>query len=235
VDEARSNRNGQAPGSSSRSAAEALAAGSSAPALADHGHGEDGHADQARAEARRWSDGTIHRATRTPALAPTPRRRPRCRGTTKSGQPCQSFAVTKEGFCSVHGGLVDAAAIGRKGGQQRTRNLLGLDDSVADESLRAKARRKLESILDGGDSAAALRAATALYSYRSQQPPHEQQPEPSRPGGTFGVRDLVKLMADRRILEQFVDITPEDQATVAKILGSAKPIVDAESPGDEAA
>jgi hypothetical protein len=52
------------------------------------------------------------------------------------------------------------AELGRKGGCGRTRSVLGIREQVADESLREKARKRLERVLEGDDEAAALRAAT---------------------------------------------------------------------------
>jgi hypothetical protein len=54
--------------------------------------------------------------------------------------------------------------------------MLGISDQVADDSLREKARKRLEQVLDGDDEGAALRAATALYSYRAAPAP-EPSPE----------------------------------------------------------
>ena len=41
-----------------------------------------------------------------------------CRAENKRGEPCSARAVTAEGFCAMHGGLVDPQAIGRKGGSR---------------------------------------------------------------------------------------------------------------------
>jgi hypothetical protein len=70
--------------------------------------------------------------------------------------------------------------------------MLGIDNSVADDSLRAKARRKLEAILDASAEAAALRAAQSLYSYRAAQPPADHE----RPEGEDGVY----LASGRRVV-----------------------------------
>jgi hypothetical protein len=77
----------------------------------------------------------------------------------------------------MHGGLTDPRELGRLGGRGRTRKMLGLSDHIADESLREKARRRLEQILEGDDEAAALRAATALYSDRAAPAPEGQRDE----------------------------------------------------------
>jgi hypothetical protein len=53
--------------------------------------------------------------------------------------------------------------------------MLGHSDQVADDTLREKARRRLEQVLEGDDPAAALRAATALYSYRAAPALEEQR------------------------------------------------------------
>jgi hypothetical protein len=55
--------------------------------------------------------------------------------------------------------------LGRRGGRRSPIEKLRV---AADDSLREKARKRLEQVLEGDDEAAALRAATALYSYRAE-------------------------------------------------------------------
>ena len=42
-----------------------------------------------------------------------------CSATTSAGKPCRAVAVTAEGLCAAHGGLVDMQAIGKQGGLRR--------------------------------------------------------------------------------------------------------------------
>jgi hypothetical protein len=91
-----------------------------------------------------------------------------CTALTKRGQPCQATAVER-GLCAAHAGLVDMKAIGSKGGKQSVRSRLGIDDAVATDELRRKARRRLEEMLDSPDEGKRLRAATALFSYSAQK------------------------------------------------------------------
>src|SRR5436190_23318285 len=67
------------------------------------------------------------------------------------------------GYCAAHrAGSATMREPGRKGGQARTRSVLGLDPSVADDNLRAKARRKLDAMLDSDNPQHVLRAAQSL-------------------------------------------------------------------------
>jgi hypothetical protein len=126
----------------------------------------------------------------------------RCTATNKRGEPCGARAVTAEGLCAADGGLTDMRAIGAAGGRGSVRSRLGLSDEIADESLREKARRRLEKVLDGDDEAAALRAGQSLYSYRAAQPPvdHERREE----GGAYlasgrkviSLADILELCLD---------------------------------------
>jgi hypothetical protein len=70
-------------------------------------------------------------------------------------------------------GVVDMKAIGRQGGKASVRSRLGLDVD-ADDNLRAKARRRLDAMLDDKDPRVALRAAQSLFSYSSAKPPADQ-------------------------------------------------------------
>jgi hypothetical protein len=60
--------------------------------------------------------------------------------------------------------------LGRAGGKASVRRRLGFDLG-ADESLRAKARRRIEAQLDSDDERLAQAAARALYSYGPAKPP----------------------------------------------------------------
>jgi hypothetical protein len=42
-----------------------------------------------------------------------------------------------DGLCAIHAGRTDPRELGRKGGRARTRSLLGISDTIADDSLRA--------------------------------------------------------------------------------------------------
>jgi hypothetical protein len=44
-----------------------------------------------------------------------------CTATTQRGEPCKKQAVAGSSLCLFHSGELDLAAIGRKGGQARTR------------------------------------------------------------------------------------------------------------------
>jgi hypothetical protein len=100
----------------------------------------------------------------------------------------------------------------RKGGQQRTRNLLGIDDSVADDKLRSQAKKALEEALASDNEQVRLRAAQSLYSYRATQSlySYRAQAAPSserltQEGGAFGtdgrrvisLADVLELATDR--------------------------------------
>jgi hypothetical protein len=108
---------------------------------------------------------------------PTLERQParRCEATNKAGEPCRSTSVDAGGFCAVHGGKVDMRELGSRGGRQSVRSRLSLDHSVADDRLRAKAKRRLEALLDSDDESKRLSAARALYSYSAVKPPNDEE------------------------------------------------------------
>jgi len=126
----------------------------------------------------------------------------RCKGRTKLGGPCAAPA-TQGDYCYAHSGKADMAALGRKGGQQRTRNLLGIDDSVADDKLRSQAKKALEEALASDNEQVRLRAAQSLYSYRAQAAPSSERL--TQEGGAFGtdgrrvisLADVLELATDR--------------------------------------
>jgi hypothetical protein len=119
-----------------------------------------------------------------------------CKGTRKDGQPCGARAMTADGLCAAHGGLVDMAAIGQAGGQARSRSVLGINDEVADDRLRAKAKRRLEELLDSDDESKRLAAARSLYSYQATKPPAEEQSEQDHERISHGgatIADVIEL------------------------------------------
>src|SRR5690349_1427016 len=92
-----------------------------------------------------------------------------CRAENKHGEPCRARAVTAEGLCAIHGGLVDPQAIGRKGGSRSPLTKLRRE---ADDGLREQARAVLSKALRGEDvDKAQLDAAKSLFAYRAAAPP----------------------------------------------------------------
>ena len=90
-----------------------------------------------------------------------------CSATTSAGKPCKAAAVTADGLCAAHGGLVDMKTIGRQGGLRRGKTAeLELTD-------REQAMAALRRALDGGNKAAMVAAAKALIE-------HDLSPQPSR-------------------------------------------------------
>jgi hypothetical protein len=65
-----------------------------------------------------------------------------CRAHNKRGEPCGARAVTADGLCAIHGGVVDPKAIGRKGGRGRTRKGMG------GKQLSASLRERLRASID---------------------------------------------------------------------------------------
>jgi hypothetical protein len=164
----------------------------------------------------------------------------RCRGTTKSGAPCQSFAV-EDGFCVAHSGKVDMREIGRRGGQARETALR--KEVRADDELRESARQVLADALAGKKniSKSALDAARSLFAYRAQVPPvehqgHEQREPSSR--GSFNVTDLIRWSCEAGTLSQLGKDREAEaelrriEARVVELLPIASP---AEYEGGEAA
>jgi hypothetical protein len=120
----------------------------------------------------------------------------RCRGTNRKGEPCRRLASSNGQFCVVHSGKVDMREIGKLGGRGRTRSVLGISDVVADERLRAQGKKALEELVNSDNESVRLRAATALYSYRSQAPPVEQPREHGGPGKVIGLGDLLRVAVE---------------------------------------
>ena len=88
-----------------------------------------------------------------------------CSATTSAGKPCRAVAVTADGLCAAHGGLVDMQAIGKQGGLRRgkTAELEPLTD-------REQAMAALRRALDGGNMAAMVAAAKALLEFDRTDP-----------------------------------------------------------------
>jgi hypothetical protein len=119
-----------------------------------------------------------------------------CRATKADGTRCQVYAGS-DGFCDIHGGRQDPRELGRKGGQARTRSVLAIDPAVADEDLRAQARRRLELLVNSEDERTALAAARALYSYGPQRPPDEPAPiewHPDKPEDERDQGDVLRKL-----------------------------------------
>jgi hypothetical protein len=99
--------------------------------------------------------------------------------------------------------------------------VLGISDEVADDQLRAKAKARLEALLDSDDEGKRLAAARALYSYGPAKPPGEPDwtpPEPTRRARGYTVTELLQFAAERGggILESLLsDLTPEARAAIA--------------------
>jgi hypothetical protein len=107
----------------------------------------------------------------------------RCSATNRLGKRCGKASV-EGGLCLVHAGKQNMAAIGSAGGRASAASRNGLTEHVADEKLRNLGKRRLEALVNSDNEQIALRAATALYSYRAQQPPRnalESSYDPSDP------------------------------------------------------
>jgi hypothetical protein len=68
-----------------------------------------------------------------------------CTATNKRGEPCSARAVTAEGLCAIHGGLVDPQEIGRKGGQASVAS----KRSTLAGALRERGRQELGKLVHG--------------------------------------------------------------------------------------
>jgi hypothetical protein len=123
-----------------------------------------------------------------------------CNATRKDGQPCQARALTADGRCAAHGGLVDMRAAGRLGGKASVRSRLGFGPDVADDELREKARRRLNAMLDSKDEKLQLVAARSLFSYGTTPAPSADAAESAAPPPTLqdgrrvtGLADVLEL------------------------------------------
>jgi hypothetical protein len=94
-----------------------------------------------------------------------------CSATNRRGEPCGSRAVTPDGRCAIHGGLVDPSELGRKGGKASGRARSGLGPDVVDADLRERARNRLYDMLDSDNEATRLSAAKSLFSYATTPAP----------------------------------------------------------------
>jgi hypothetical protein len=95
----------------------------------------------------------------------------KCNGTNRHGEPCGARAMTPEGKCAMHGGLVDPSAMGKAGGRASARIRNGFGPEVADDDLRELARSSLRDALKSDDEKTRLAAARSLFSYGTTTPP----------------------------------------------------------------
>jgi hypothetical protein len=103
--------------------------------------------------------------------------------------------------------------------RQRTRNLLGIDESVADDKLRSQAKKALEAALNSENEQVRLRAALSLYSYRAAPPPDERpQDEQHSARRVYGIADLVAGAADCKIFSQLGGLDEETEQQLVRRL-----------------
>ena len=105
--------------------------------------------------------------------------------------------------------------MGQKGGQARTRSVLGISDDVADPDLRAMARKRLEQLVNSDDERAALAAARALYSYGPQRPPAGETPAEHQPIVHQYDEFAIVAMLEQVGLVRRCDLTLSDPEKVA--------------------
>jgi hypothetical protein len=101
-----------------------------------------------------------------------------CLKVKANGEQCGARAVTPEGLCSIHGGLVDPAAIGRKGGQKTAGpgDQRALAKLVADnDDLRSMAQKVFKDALNSEIPSERLAAAKAIASVAPERPVPESQ------------------------------------------------------------
>jgi hypothetical protein len=114
-----------------------------------------------------------------------------CKALNKRGEPCQSRALTVDGLCAIHGGLVDPQVIGRKGGSAPKMTRLRKE---ADDGLREQARAVLARALAGEDvPKAALDSARSLFSYRPSVPLPGEQAREQTAGKVVVLGDLIRV------------------------------------------
>jgi hypothetical protein len=133
----------------------------------------------------------------------------RCQATNRRSEPCGRIA-TEGRFCVVHSGKLDLRAVGRLGGRGRTRSVLGISDEVADEKLRAQAAKRLEALVHSDNESIAVRAATALHSYRAVEAPREPRAHErveTRPRKVVGLRDVLAFAEEIGALN---DLIPDE-------------------------
>jgi hypothetical protein len=86
--------------------------------------------------------------------------------------------------------------LGRAGGKASVRSRLGLDVD-ADDNLRAKARTRLDAMLDSDNPQHVLAAAKSLFSYASSKAPAEVQQDWQPLGGKpFSAKAVLKILQD---------------------------------------
>jgi hypothetical protein len=196
----------------------------------DQGHqGKQSAAGGALEESRVGRENSPYPGVRNPA---------RCRGTTKSGAPCQAFAVEGTGgLCSIHGGIVDPAKIGAKGGLHspltKLRKALSGED---DEHVREQAKDVIRRGMAGDPSVTKMQldAARSVFSFRAEVPPHER-PEAAtqHPGrGTFNLETLTRIACERHLFSQGSGVPVELEDAMANALAEAPDTADY---GNEAA
>jgi Family of unknown function (DUF5763) len=141
-------------------------------------------------------------AESTPSTQRSEKRRgAQCRAVKSNGERCRAIAGSG-GYCSLHSDPGRARELGKLGGRGRTRSVLSIDPTVADDDLRAQARRRLELLVNSEDERTALAAARALYSYSAQRPPDELAKDwhPDRPIERHDVGSLLRKLVECRII-----------------------------------
>ena len=154
-----------------------------------------------------------------------------CRGTTKAGKPCRAIAGGG-GLCAIHAGRVDPCAIGRSGGLARTRSQLGISPELADDQLRAQARRRLEALVNSDDERTALAAARALYSYGPQRPPAGEAQTEHQPIVQQYDEFAIVAMLEQVGLVRRCDLTLSDPQKVA-LLDAARASLEGGGPKNQ--
>jgi hypothetical protein len=104
-----------------------------------------------------------------------------CIALNRRGEPCGSRAITPDGRCAIHGGVVDPSELGKKGGRANGRVRSGLGPEVVDSDLRERARAKLHELLDSKNEATRLSAAKSLFSYATTPAPNAYTPTTTPP------------------------------------------------------
>jgi hypothetical protein len=130
-----------------------------------------------------------------------------CSATTSAGNPCKAQAVTADGLCAAHGGLVDMQAIGRRGGERR-----GKAEQLERLTDREQAMAALRRALDGGNKAAMVAAAKALIE-------HDLTPQ----AGPVSVEDARAELAARldKIAEHRARAIAEGKAELCPTCGAS--------------
>jgi hypothetical protein len=196
------------------------------PASAEDGAGEHGlGAGAPEGRGGGPEDSPYARVESSPRVPASASSRRRCLGTTKSGQPCQSFPIAA-GYCAVHSGRVDPKKIGAKGGLHspltKIRKALSGEE---DEHVRAQAKDLIRRGMAGDPSITKLQldAARSVFSYRAEVPAQERPEADLRhPGrGVFSIVDLTRLACERHIFSQGNGVPVELEDAMAKALAEA--------------